>query len=76
VERRALAEDGGCFLPRMRFASLTQVLESRSARARSLLLGFSTLYSTRSQSSNVRWVCWWREVICMVVFYEHGDSFH
>jgi hypothetical protein len=47
----------------MRFTSLTQVLESNSVRARSLLLGFSTPYSTRSQSSNVRWVCCWREVI-------------
>jgi hypothetical protein len=29
----------------------------------SLLLGFSMPYSTHSQSSNVRWVCCWREVI-------------
>jgi hypothetical protein len=28
-----------------------------------LLLGFSMAYSTRSQSSNVRWVSRWREVI-------------
>ena len=46
----------------MRFTSLTQVLESSSVRARSLLLGFSMLYSTRSQSSNVRWVCCWQDV--------------
>ena len=51
------------FLAPMRFTSLTQVLESRSVRARSLLLGFSMPYSTRNQSSNVRWVCCWREVI-------------
>src|SRR5208337_3886326 len=56
------AEDSGCFLPRMRFTSLTQVLESKSVRARSLLLGFSMPYSTRSQSSNVRWICCWRPV--------------
>jgi hypothetical protein len=41
----------GGFLPRMRFTSLTQVLESRSVRARSWLLGISIAYSTRSQSS-------------------------
>jgi len=28
-----------------------------------LPLGFSLAYSTRSQSSNVRWVCCWRDVI-------------
>jgi hypothetical protein len=39
------------------------VSESSSVTARSLLLGFSMAYSTRSQSSNVRWVWCWREVI-------------
>src|ERR1039458_3029243 len=43
-----------CFLPRMRFTSPTQVSESRSVAASSLLLGFSMAYSTRSQSINVR----------------------
>src|ERR1035438_9370560 len=38
----------------MRFTSLTQVSESRSVAASSLLLGFSMAYSTRSQSNNVR----------------------
>jgi hypothetical protein len=33
----------------MRFTSPTQVSESRSVAARSLLLGFSMAYSTRSQ---------------------------
>ena len=37
--------------------------ESRSVTPRSLLLGFSMAYSTRSQSSTVRWVWCWREVI-------------
>ena len=41
----------------------THVSESSSVAARSLLLGFSMAYSTRSQSSNVRWVCCWRDVI-------------
>jgi hypothetical protein len=36
-------------LPRMRFTSVTQVSESRSVTAGSLLLGFSIAYSTRSQ---------------------------
>jgi hypothetical protein len=40
-----------------------QVSESSSATARSLLLGFAIAHSNRSQSSNVRWVCCWREVI-------------
>src|ERR1039458_2221635 len=31
--------------------------------AKSLLPGFSIAYSTRSQSSNVLWVCCWRELI-------------
>src|ERR1035438_8602959 len=53
----------GSFLLRMRFTSPTQVSESSSVAARSLLLGFSMAYSTRSQSSNVRWVWCWREVI-------------
>jgi len=48
------AEVSGCCFPLMRFASLTQGLESSSARARSLLLGFAMPYSIRSQSSNVR----------------------
>jgi hypothetical protein len=39
------------------------VSESSSATTRSLLLGFSMAYSTRSQSSNVRWVCRWRDTI-------------
>ena len=39
--------------------------QSRSAKARSLLLGFSIVYSTSSQSSNARWVCCWRKVISM-----------
>jgi hypothetical protein len=39
------------------------VSESSSATERSLLLGFSIPYSARSQSSNVRWVCCWRNVI-------------
>ena len=51
------AEVSGSFLPRTRFTSPTQMSESRSVRARSLLLGFSTPYSTRNQSSNVRSVC-------------------
>jgi hypothetical protein len=38
------------------------VSESRSVTARSLLLGFSTAYFPRNQSSNVRWVCCRREV--------------
>ena len=45
------------------FLPLTQMSESSSATARSLLPGFSISYSTRSQSSNVRWVCCWRDVI-------------
>ncbi len=53
----------GCFLPRMRLTSPTQVSESSSVTARSLLLGFSIAYSTRIQSSGVHWVCCWREVI-------------
>jgi hypothetical protein len=47
------------------FTSLTQVFESRALMASSLLLGFSMLNSTRSQSSKVRWVCLWREVIAI-----------
>jgi hypothetical protein len=39
------------------------VSESSSVAARSLLLGFSIAYSIRSQSSNVRWVCCWRDVV-------------
>ena len=39
----------GCFLHRMRFTSPTQVSVSSSVAARSLLLGFSIAYSTRSQ---------------------------
>jgi len=38
----------------------TGVLGAGPVRARSLLLGFSMPYSTRSQSSYVRWVCCWR----------------
>ena len=57
----------GCFLPGMLTPSIHQstsrASESSSATARSLLLGFSMAYSTGSQSSNVRWVCCWREVI-------------
>ena len=37
--------------------------ESNSVTPRSMLLGFSIAYSTRSQSSNVVWVCCWRDVI-------------
>ena len=48
---------------RFSFLLHTQVSESRSVTARSLLLGFSIAYSTRSQSSNVRWVCCWRDVV-------------
>jgi hypothetical protein len=36
---------------------------SRSITVQSLLVCFVIPYSTHSQSSNVRWVCWWREVI-------------
>ena len=43
----------GSFLPRMCFTSATQVSESRSVAARSLLLGFSIAYSIPNQSSNV-----------------------
>ena len=41
----------------------TQVSESSSITVRSLLLGFAISYSTRGQSSNVRWVCCWWDVI-------------
>jgi hypothetical protein len=34
-----------------------------SVSAFCFVLGFSISYSTRSQSSKVRWVCWWRDVI-------------
>jgi hypothetical protein len=44
---------------RLRFTSPTQAPESSSVTARSLLLGFAIPYSTRSQSSNVRWVGGW-----------------
>jgi hypothetical protein len=47
----------------MRFTSPTQVPESSSVTARSLSLGFSIAYSTRSRSGNLRCVCCWREVI-------------
>jgi hypothetical protein len=45
------------------FLLRAQVSESSSVTARSLLLGFSMAYSTRSLSSNVRWVCCWRDVV-------------
>ena len=61
-ERGAWGVVSGNFLSRMCFASPTQVSESRSVTARSLLLGFSTAYFPRNQSSNVRWVCCRREV--------------
>ena len=48
---------------RFSFLLHTQASESSSVTTRSLLLGFSIAYSTRSQSSDVRWVCCWREVI-------------
>ena len=53
-EAGRLAEDRGWFLPRMRFSSLTQVVESKSVRVRTLLLGLLMPHSTRSQSSNPR----------------------
>jgi hypothetical protein len=48
---------------RFSFLLRAQVSESSSATAKSLLLGIWIAYSTRSQSSNARWVCWWRDVI-------------
>jgi hypothetical protein len=42
---------------RFSFLVRAQVSESSSGAARSLLLSFSIVYCTRSQSSNVRWVC-------------------
>jgi len=38
------------------------------ATARGLSPDFSIAYSTRSQLSNVRWVCCWREVIAECAF--------
>ena len=48
VERGAWGLVSGSFLPRMRFTSATKVSESRSVAAKSLMLGFSMAYSTRS----------------------------
>jgi hypothetical protein len=48
---------------RFSFLLHTQVSESHSARVGSLFLGFAMPYSTRSKSSNLRWICCWREVI-------------
>jgi hypothetical protein len=46
-----------------RFLLRPHVLESSSVRVKSLLLGFAIPYPTRSQSSNVRRVCCWRDMI-------------
>ena len=48
---------------RFSFLLHAQVSESSSATVRSLLLGFAIAYSTRSQSSGVRWVCCSRELV-------------
>ena len=45
------------------FLPHTQMSESSSATARSLLPGFLISHSIHSQSSNVRWVCCWRDVV-------------
>ena len=44
-------------------------------RARSLLLGFSISYSTRSQSSRVRWSCCWWDVISVMRRSKRGRAF-
>ena len=61
-QRLLLARDVDSINPSIH-QSTSRASESSSATARSLLLGFSMAYSTGSQSSNVRWVCCWREVI-------------
>jgi len=53
----------GFSLSAFQLVASNQVSESNSATARSLLLGFSFGVFHRSQSSNVRWVSRWREVI-------------
>ena len=47
------AEDRGCFLPRMRFTSLTQVFGSRSALVRSLPVFSSSQRSPHDREGTV-----------------------
>jgi hypothetical protein len=61
--RQTLARCGQAprILPVSRVAgSPAQVSESSSVTARSMWLGFSIPYSTRSQSSDLCWICCWR----------------
>ena len=63
MEREAWEAISGSIVPRMRFTLPTQASKWSSATARSLLLTFSIPCSPRSQSSDVRWVCFVRDVI-------------